>query len=574
MRKKTITALSGALKASRSAFIAVCVFSFFLNLLFLTSPLYMLQVYDRVLASGRHETLFYLTIIAVFALVIFGLLEGLRQAMLSRIGAWLHGRVGEAVIHASIQSSLDNKPIGGQGLRELQTVQSFLGSRMIVPFFDAPWAPIFVGIIWMLHPYLGMMALASVILLFTIAVINDLITRKSAAEASSLSSLAQRDAERALVNSEAIQAMGMLPAILERWRKQSDSAQEATAKVGEVGGWINGLSRFVRLVVQVGILGLGALLVLESQLSAGGMIAGSILLSRALAPVEQSIGAWRSYRSYIASRKRLNELLDAYVETDESMTLPDIKGNVSVEGLTVRATEGQMLILRNITFQLNAGEVLGIVGPSAAGKSTLCRALCGVVKPTAGYVRLDGAELSHYPTAQLGAAIGYLPQTVELFAGTVRDNISRMQGGDSEAVIHAAQLAQVHEMILKLPEGYDTQIGPGGVNLSGGQRQRLGLARALYGMPKLVILDEPNSNLDQAGEVALAAAIAQMKAAGSTVILVAHRQSAIGNADKLMILSGGQIEIMDDRDAVLRILEERRRFAQTGQKRPEDTVRG
>ncbi len=552
------------------AFVAVCFFSFFLNLLFLTSPLYMLQVYDRVLASGRHETLFYLTLMAVFALIIFGMLEGLRQAMLSRIGSWLHNQVGDAVISASVQSTIGNKPIGGQGLRDLQSVQSFVGSRMIVPFFDSPWAPIFVGIIWMLHPALGTMALISALTLFGIAVINDIVTRKPLAQASTMASAAQREAERALVNSETIQAMGMLPAVVARWRARSDEAQAAMARAAERGGWINGLSRFIRLVVQVGILGFGALLVLESQLSPGGMIAGSILLSRALAPVEQSIGAWRSFRSYSEARKRLEELLDTYSTGEAAMPLPQIHGNLSVESLTVRAPDSQSLILRNASFALEAGTVLAIVGPSAAGKSTLCRAICGVVPPAAGHVRLDGAELTQYPREQLGQAIGYLPQSVELFFGTVRENIARMTEGNPEAVVQAAQLAHVHDMILKLPEGYETKIGPGGVNLSGGQRQRIGLARALYGNPKLVVLDEPNSNLDQHGEAALAAAISTMKQQGTTVILVAHRQSAIGHADKLMVLAGGQIEIFDERDAVLRILEERRRFARSGGKSPED----
>lgn len=561
--EKPGNALVIALRGSRTAFVVVCVFSFFLNLLYLTSPLYMLQVYDRVLASGRHETLFYLTLIAVFALVIFGILEGLRQALLSRIGAWLHSGVADSVIVASVQSSLHNKPVGGQGLRDLQAVQSFVGSRMIVPFFDAPWAPFFIAVIWMLHPFLGMMALASAVVLFVVAILNDVITRKPLAEANTASSVAQRDAERALVNSETIQAMGMLPAILARWRGRSQEAQLAMSRAAERGGWMTGLSRFIRLVVQVGILGLGALLVLESQLSPGGMIAGSILLSRALAPVEQSIGAWRSFRGYTQSRKRLKALLEEHPAHEDAMPLPEIVGNLSVEGLTIRAPEGQQLILRNVTFALSAGDVLAIVGPSAAGKSTLCRAICGVIPPTAGHIRLDGAEISQYPREQFGRALGYLPQTVELFAGTVRENIARMGDGDPEAVVRAAQLANVHDMVLQLPDGYETRIGAGGVNLSGGQRQRLGLARALFGNPKLVVLDEPNSNLDQAGENALATAIRQLKLMGTTVILVAHRQSAIGSADKLMVLTGGQIEVFDDRDTVLRMLDERRRFSQS-----------
>ncbi len=555
------SALDKAIAKSRRAFVVVGVFSFFLNLLYLVSPIYMLQVYDRVLGSGRTETLFYLTIIALAALVVFGILEALRTAVLSRVGTWLHSSVGDVALGASMRSALAQKPVGAQGLRDLQQVQTFLGGNAINPFFDAPWTPIFVVIIWMLHPALGVMALASAVALFLIALLNEAITRAPLREAAGSANQAFRDAERVLSHSETVQAMGMLPEVARRWRRLSVSAQDKVAEAAERGGWVSGLSRFVRLAVQVGILGLGALFVLRGELTAGGMIAGSILLGRALAPVEQSINAWRNFVGARLAHQRLNTLLKDNPEPSEGMTLPPPTGALTVENLFVRVPNSEALILKGVQVDLAPGEALAVVGPSAAGKSTLCRAIVGVVEPVRGCVRLDGADVLQWPRSQFGAAVGYLPQTVELFAGTIRENIARLAEGDPEAVVRAAQLADVHEMILQLPDGYETMIGPDGANLSGGQRQRIGLARAIYGDPKLIVLDEPNSNLDQTGEIALIGAIEKLKQYGATIVIVAHRQSALSAVDKVLVLNSGAVDVFDTRDNVIKILEERRRFS-------------
>ena len=546
------------LRQVRGAFLAVGIFSFFLNLLYLVSPLYMLQIYDRVLTSGQRPTLLYLTIIAAVALLVLGILEALRGMLLTRIGAWTNQALSGDLVSASVRATLAGREQGAQALRDLNQVQSFIGTPSINPFFDAPWVPVFVACVWILHPWLGVLALVSAIVLFLLAFLNDRLTRKGLGEAGRLRNRSQLDAERAIRNSEVVQAMAMMPAILRRWEQGNKASQDANSTAMERAAAITGLSRFLRLGVQVGILGLGALLVLQGELTAGGMIAASILLGRALAPVEMSISSWRAFVGAVDAYGRLRQLLGNFGQRSEPMPLPTPQGRIDVQDVTYRPPGSATLTLNRVRFDLSPGEVLAVIGPSAAGKSTLCRILCGVLEPLGGNVRLDGADLRSWPSGQLGAAIGYLPQDVELFAGTVRQNIARMTDGDPEAVVAAAKNADVHELILQLSDGYDTEIGPGGSVLSAGQRQRIGLARALYGDPKIVILDEPNANLDQEGEAALTEAIAGMKARGATVILVAHRTPMLVHVDKILLLARGAVEMFDTRDKVLAELKARR----------------
>ncbi|MEQ8405925.1 MAG: type I secretion system permease/ATPase [Oceanicaulis sp.] len=555
------TALKGALRAAAKAFVALGAVSGALNILHLVTPLYMLSVYDRVLASGSRETLFYLTLIALVALAVFGVLEGARTAILARTGAWLSDRLGGPTLRASLKAALAKGGGGAEPLRDLQQVQNFLGGPSVNPFFDAPWAPVFVIFIWLLHPWLGVLALITAVLLFAIALGNEVLTRKPLREGAGALNMATREADGIVAHAETVHAMGMESQLEARWRTHQRAAQAAQTSGAELGGWITGASRFVRLSAQVGVLGLGALLVLRGELSAGSMIAGSILLGRALAPVEQSIGAWRAFVAARFSYQRLGKLMEAFPETPSRMALPEPRGMLSVEQLYVRAPNSDVMILSSVSFALKPGEAIAVVGPSAAGKSTLCRAVCGTVPVFRGAVRLDGAEIDHWPREQFGAAVGYLPQTVELFDGSIRENIARMGEADDEAVTRAAMLAGVHELILKLPDGYETRVGPTGVALSGGQRQRIGLARAIFGDPKLIVLDEPNSNLDQDGEAALTGTIARLKRQGAGVLLVAHRQSALAAVDKILVMKDGAVEMFDARDEVLRIMAERRRFA-------------
>ena len=408
---------------------------------------------------------------------------------------------------------------------------------------------------------LGILALASALVLFSLAIVNELVTRKPLKAASHITTRAQGHAETAIRNADVIQAMGLHNQLIQRWYDMSEKAFERQHAASNRGTTITGMSRFIRLFVQSAILGLGAYLVLQDQLTAGGMIAGSILLGRALAPVEQSIGAWRAFVAARFSYQRLEKLMDTFPETPSRMALPEARGALSVERLYVRAPQSDVMILNAVSFELKPGEAIAVVGPSAAGKSTLCRAVCGTAPIFRGAVRLDGAEIDHWPREQFGAAVGYLPQTVELFDGTIRENIARMGEAGDEAVTRAAMLAGVHELILKLPDGYETRVGPTGVALSGGQRQRIGLARAIFGEPKLIVLDEPNSNLDQEGEAALTGTIARLKRQGAGVLLVAHRQSALAAVDKILVMKDGAVELFDTRDEVLRIMAERRRFA-------------
>jgi PrtD family type I secretion system ABC transporter len=554
-KDKQPSALQQAMHKLRGGLFAVAVFSFFLNLLMLATPLYMLQVYQRVLASGHHETLLYLTVITVFALLIFGLLYTTRARILGRLSAWLSGALSGPLISANLKRTLQGSSSGAQPLRELGQLQSFIGGMGITALFDSPWVPVFIAVIWLMHPWLGALALASAVVLFVIALINELSTRKSQRAANQEQARAYQFAETSLRNAEVVQAMGMLPAMLGRWHAVHNRALDQQNTASSRGATLLGLTKFLRLSVQVGVLGLGAMLVLAGELNPGQMIAASILLGRALAPVEQSIAAWRGFVAARSGYASMQELLEELPEQPPAIELPPPQGRIEFTNVTFRPQEVEKPILRGVSLVLAPGETLGIIGPSAAGKSTLCRLLVGVWPPTIGSVRLDAAEVHAWNREEFGRYVGYLPQDVELFAGTVRENIARMAESHEDAeVIEAAILADAHEMILRLPNGYDTQIGAGGARLSAGQRQRVGLARALFRHPKVVVLDEPNANLDRIGEAALLRAIKALQAQGTTIVMVAHHASMLNNVDKLLLLRDGRVEAFGPRNDVLKHL--------------------
>ena len=546
------TPLKRAFREARRGFIAIAVFSFFINMLMLVSPIYMMQVFDRVLSSGRTETLLYLTIIAGFALAVLGALEALRGRVLIGISTWLDRQLSGTLIASSVSGSLQGLSVGAQPLRDLAQIRGFINSNGIYALFDAPWTPIFIAVIWIMHPWLGMLALGAALVLFALALANELITRTPLKEASQIQIRAQQQAEATTRNAQVVQAMGLLPGLLRRWNLQNAEVLDRQQTASKRAGTIVGFSKFFRLAVQVGILGLGAFLVLGGELTSGGMIAGSILLGRALAPVEQAIGAWKSLIGAQAGYGRLKMLLERIPPQPPRMPLPAPEGHLTVDRLTFAPPGSNRPVLKQVSFELTAGEALGVIGPSAAGKSTLCRLLVGGWPPSTGHVRLDAAEVHTWDPVDLGRHVGYLPQDVELFSGTVRDNIARMvEDPPPAAVIEAASLAGVHEMILHLPDGYDTEIGDFGAVLSGGQRQRIGLARALYDNPRLLVLDEPNANLDQDGEIALLKAIQMVKERGTTVIMVAHRPSVLAHVDKLLVLREGVVEMFGKRDDIL-----------------------
>jgi len=543
--------LTTAIDACRKGFIAIGVFSLFINLLMLTAPLYMLQLFDRVLTSRSTDTLVVLMLIAAVALLVMTILEIVRGAMLVRLGTWLEWRLAGDVLNADVFANLrDSAQRSDQGLRDLSTVRGVLSGPALFPILDAPWTPIFLGVMFLLHPTLGWISTAGAIILFGLAIFNERWTRANQSDMSGAFMSAQNKADDAVRNADAIGAMGMMPNFMSSWYPDYSKALDNQQAVGQGGIAIAAASKLVRLFLQIGLLSSGAWLVLNNELGPGAMIAGSILMSRALAPVEQAMGSWKTVLAARAAYARLRDLLGGLPQNPDAMPIPNPKGDITVENIGYRYPEGEKPALAKINFALADGETLGIMGPTASGKSTLSRLIAGNLKPTTGHVRLSGVDVSDWQSNDRGQYVGYLPQTVQLFEGTVHHNIARLTKGAPEDVVAAAEMAGVHDMILRLPNGYDTEIGPAGSRLSGGQRQRIALARAIYGNPKLVVLDEPNAALDGEGENALVDAIARLKAAGKTVVVIAQRWGILRDVDKLLVLNEGVIEHYGSRDEV------------------------
>jgi PrtD family type I secretion system ABC transporter len=543
--------LERALRGLRPGFATLVLFSCGINLLILASPLYMWQIYDRVLASGRVETLVFLTLITAAALLGLGALDAVRGHVLGRMSRWLDRRLTPDLIGASFRRTLCGEAAGGQALRDLATVRSFLAGQGISAMLDVPWAPAFIAVIALMHPLLGLVAVGAALALLAIAISNEAASRRPLRDATQRSIRAMQRAEAAIRNADVVHAMGMRHDFIRRWSALNEEALALQLQAGDRNATLVGFAKFLRMFVQILILGVGAWLVLQSDLTSGGMIAASILLGRALAPIEQSIAAWKVLVAARDARDRLSALFARLPAQPESMRLPTPLGRLSCEQV-VYAPPGRVEpLLRGVSFTVEPGTGLGIVGPSAAGKSSLCKILVGIWRPTRGHARLDGADLSAWNPDLVGRHIGYLPQDVELFAGTVGDNIARLADPDPDAVVAAAQAAGVHEMILALPRGYDTEIGDAGSHLSGGQRQRIGLARALYGMPRMVVLDEPNASLDADGETALLGALFAAKGWGTTIVIVAHQPRILAPIDQLLLLRQGVVEAFAPRDEVL-----------------------
>lgn len=551
-RDRRPSAVFSALSKSRGGFITAIVFSLFINLLAFVGSIYMLQIYDRVITSRNELTLILITLIAAFLLVVYALLEKFRSAVLVRVGMEFNDNLRDDVFKGAVRGTLYAPGAGhGQSLRDLDNLREFLTGTGFITFFDAPWVPIFVAACFLLHPWFGYVALGGGVLIFALALLNELVTRKPLSASAQNSLSANNFMSSTLRNVEVIQAMGMAGAIRERWKGKHDKAIGWQANASDRSGLLVASTKFVRQFLQIFILGVGAYLTIKQEVTGGAMIAASILMGRALAPVEAAVGSWRSFVNARLGASRINQLLAATGGSQRYVQLPEPKGAVALEGVTAGPPGSHSAILNNVTFAVQAGETVGVIGPSAAGKSSLARVMVGVWPTLTGAVRLDGSELSHYDPDQLGRSIGYLPQDVELFGGTVAENIARLGKVDDAKVIAAAQLAGVHEMIQGLPKGYNTQIGEGGSALSGGQRQRIGLARAIYDMPALVVLDEPNSNLDSDGEAALLNAINTLKEAKRTVIVVTHKTNILAVADKIVLMAGGRVQGFGPRDAIL-----------------------
>jgi ATP-binding cassette subfamily C exporter for protease/lipase len=542
-RSEKGSVLEATLGTLKRFFFTAGVFSFFVNALMLVPAIYMLQVYDRVLVSRNEMTLYMLTLIVLGFYVLMGSLEWLRSRLMVQAGlkldAELNGKVLSSAFRQSLRQSSTN---ADQPLGDLNAVRQFLTGNGLFAFFDAPWAPLFIAVIFLLHPLLGLVSLIGALVLLGLALLTEHRTQKPLAAANAAGIAANQFATNSFRNAEVIEAMGMFPALRGRWYALHSKMLALQAVASDRAGSISAVTRVSRISLQSLILGFGALLVIDGKITPGAMIAASILMGRALAPVEQAIGAWKQLVGARGAYGRLKKLLGEHEPSESSISLPPPRGEFRVENVIAAAPGGSVPILKGISLVIPKGAVVGVIGPSGSGKSTLARLLVGIWGAAGGKVRLDGADVYAWDKAELGPWVGYLPQDVELFEGSVAENIARFGELDSEAIVRAATQAGVHDMILHLPAGYDTPIGNAGCALSGGQRQRIALARALYGNPSVVVLDEPNSNLDDVGEAALVNALKQLKAEGKTIVLITHRTSVLSVIDLLLVLRDGQVQ--------------------------------
>lgn len=561
-----------ALEKCRLAFYIIFCFAFCINILMLITPLYSLQVLDRVIGSGNVETLIMLSLIIGTIYFVHTLMQIARSFTMIRIGIWLENNISPMLLSHSIASSAIRQSLStGQLLRDFQLVKNFLTSVGLNTILDAPWTIPYVIVIFMIHPYIGYLTVVGGIVIIILAFVNAAITNRNLGEATEYSIKALNQVEIANRNAEVIEAMGMMKNVSSNWSKINQLALSKQTLASYRNGILSNISRFVRYIMQMCVTGIGAYIVVKTggrEMSTGGMIASSILVGRALAPVDNAIELWKQINNTIKAYKRINDSFKVSNLRDKAMPMLKVTGKLDVESASFsmpyfNSTTKQVEykpILKNVNFDLNPGEVLAIIGPSAAGKSTLSRLLVGVWRCSSGAVRLDSANVYDWNREDFGNHVGYLPQGVELFSGTIKQNIAKMNEEiDPEKVTDAALMAGAHDLILKLPNGYETDIGIGGSSLSGGQKQRIGLARAFYGNPKFIVLDEPNANLDEVGELALSNALQSAKQKGITVVVISHRPSVLSVVDKILVLQNGTAAIFGDREEVMNQLNEHKR---------------
>ena len=519
----------------KKVFYSIGIFTAVINILMLVPSIYMMEIYDRVLGSKNSFTLIMLSVMAIGLYSLVSVLEYLRAMVVVRIGAKMDSYLNQRVYTAAFEQNLTKQGVdAGTALQDLTTVRQFVTGAGMFAFFDAPWFPIYLGIIFVFNAWLGLFALVSTATLISLAWLNEIVSRKTLEEVGQVGIKSNMLASTNLRNAEVIEAMGMLPNMRSRWYSEHKKFLNLTALSSQQAAKFTAITKFVRTTVQSLILGVAALLVITGEVTGGMMIAASILLGRAVAPVEQIIGVWRQWTGAVNAYKRLAKLLADNPERKAGMALPAPKGILTVEAVS-------NTVLKNVSFDIIAGDCLAIVGPSGSGKTTLAKLLVGITTAQQGTVRLDSADISKWNKDELGPNIGYLPQDVELFAGTISENIARFGTVDADAVVRAATLAGVHDLILRKPNGYDTVLGVNGQGLSGGEKQRIGLARALFNDPALLVLDEPNSNLDELGEAALRKAIQELRAMNKTVVLITHRPNIISETTKLLVLNQGTV---------------------------------
>ncbi len=559
--------LEEALKLCKGAFISAAGFSLVINILQLVPTIYMLQLYDRVVPTASYATLWLLTSIMMVMFITMGTLEWVRSQILVRVSTRLETLLNERLFKVAYKQSLytGGQRASSQPLDDLTALRQFMTGNGLFAFFDAPWLPIYIALMFVFHSMYGWMAVFTAILLIIVAIVQEKATSKMLSEANNLAMAGRGLVNKNLRNAEVIESMGMLNSIQKRWLKGTNQVLVLQATASSRAGLINAVSKLIRLSSQSLILALGAYLVVENEISSGMMIGGSVLLGRALAPIDIVIGSWKGFIAARGQYSRLNDILLQIPADPERMKLPTPEGTFQFEAAVVAPPGAKSAVLKGLTLTIGKGDVVGVIGPSGSGKSTFARALLGIWPCNQGKIRLDGADVFTWDRNDLGPHIGYLPQDIELFEGTISENIARFGEIDPEKVVNAAKMADVHDLILHLPEGYDTMIGATGGNLSGGQRQRVGLARALYGNPQIVVLDEPNSNLDEVGEAALGNAIQRLKQKGATVIVITHRNNVLANVDKLLILNDGLVSVYGPKEQVIAHLQQQQAQAQAAQ---------
>ena len=554
------------IKAKKSIFMAG-LFSMFINVLMLVPPLYMLQLYDRVLTSRSESTLYMLTLIVIVLFVTMGLLEVVRSRVLVKFGNRFANILSNRIFESTFELA-NKKPEAASSrlMGDFTQLRQFLTGNGLFAFFDAPWIPIYIIVLFLFHPYFGFFAIFAAITLVAITFLNEYTTKEKMDNANTLNRDSMMQLEANIRNAEVINAMGMKTNVRKKWEEKYFGFLNAQNDASNKAGIWSNLSKTLRMFFQSMILGLGAYLAVNMELSAGMMIAGSIIMGRALAPLDLMIATWKGFSGARMSYKRIDQLLKDFPKNKEYMELPAPKGFISVEGVYAKPPASNKYTLENLNFSINKGDILGVIGASAAGKSTLARIILGVWPVQIGTVRIDGADISQWDREHLGKYIGYLPQDIELFSGTISENIARFNEVDSQKVIEAAMKAGVHEMILRLPEGYDTVIGSGAVVLSGGQRQRIGLARAIYDNPVFVVLDEPNSNLDEQGELALLKTVEELKKSGTTVVIITHRPNILKVTNKILIMNTGKVERYASTEEILGAVAKQNQAAQAPQR--------
>ena len=558
MTKTKKSDLEEALKLCKGAFISAAVFSMVINILQLVPTIYMLQLYDRVVPTGNKSTLLMLTLIMLVLFITLGALEWVRSQILVRVSSRLETLLNERLFNVSYKQSLysGGQQASSQALDDLTSLRQFLTGNGLFAFFDVPWIPLYIAVMFIFHPSYGWAAIAMAIILIVVAIIQEKFTAKMLSEANVMANVGRGLVNKNLRNAEVIESMGMLQNIQRRWIEGTRQILVLQATASSRAGLISGLSKVIRISSQSLILALGAYLVIENEITGGLMIAGSVLLGRALAPIDMMIGSWKGFIGARGQYHRLNDLLRQIPADTEKMSLPAPEGAFQLEAAVVVPPGAKVPAIKGITMAIGKGDVVGVIGSSGSGKSTLARALLGIWPTASGKIRLDGAEVFAWNRQELGPFIGYLPQDIELFEGTISENIARFGDIEPDKVVNAAKMADVHELILRLPQGYDTHIGASGGNLSGGQRQRIGLARALYGDPVIIVLDEPNSNLDEQGELALGSTIKRLKQKNATVIVITHRNNVLANVDKLLVLNDGLLSVYGPKDQVIAHLQQ------------------